>query len=253
MSTSVTVARSSAKRKSGSKTVKKARRAAVPSVRSILSNASKPVSVVHRTIGAIPFTGNGGFSGTGYSLTFAFTQLQAWYSANGAAYVAWGSQYDNAASLSTCYDMYRVKTIWMDFYPSVTDFSVATASTIAPPLMYAAVDYTDANAITTANGALAYSNVIVYQMVGPGTSDNGKPKFRLRIDRPSCNVNVDSINTGITTNSMNARSPWLFCSNTTAEHGFAKVYVDSAFLAPAVVTMNLQCVISAEYEYKNVR
>lgn len=236
----------------GSKTSKKAKKAGIPSIKSIIKNASMPVSVVHRTVGAINYNSSGGFGGTGYSLTFAFTQNQAYYSANGGAYIAWGAGYDNTSALSNVYDMYRVKTIWMDFYPSVTDYPVGTASTLAPPLMYAVVDYTDANALLTANQALAYGDVKVYQLVASGTNDSGKPRFRLRINKPAVNVNVDSITTGVTTNSMNARGPWLYCSNTTAEHGFAKIYVDSAITTLAV-TMNLQIVINAEYEYKNVK
>lgn len=245
----------SAKSSAGAKRVAKRAKASmrpVMSINSIIKAAARPITVVHRTIGAINYNSNSGFSGTGYSLTFAFTQNQAYYSANGAAYVAWGAGYDNSSALSNVYDMYRVKTIWMDFYPSITDYPVGTASTLAPPLMYAVVDYTDANTLLTANSALAYGDVKIYQLVASGTNDSGKPRFRLRLNKPACNTNVDAITAGITTNSMNSRGPWLYCSNTTAEFGFAKIYVDSAITTLAV-TMNLQVVISAEYEYKNVK
>lgn len=223
------------------------------SIPRILKEAAQPITVLHRTMGAINYNSNSGFGGVGYGLVMAFNQTGALYALTGAvSYSSWGPSYDNATALSAVYDMYRVRTIWLDFYPSTNDYPVGTASSLAPPLMYAAVDYTDATPLLSTASALAYSDAKIYQLVGPGTADNGKPKFRLKIDRPACNVNVDSTTAGVTTNSMNARGPWLYTSNTTAEFGFVKIYVDSSILT-AAVTMNLQVVVNACYEYKNLK
>ena len=191
------------------------------SVPQILRAVAKPIQTVHRTVGDVSFNGASGWNSGGNSLVFAFSQTQAYFSINGGAYANFGSPFDNAAGFLNVYDMYRCKKIWMDIYPSTSPPGPNQAATYAPIMVYCTPDYTDASLISTANQALAYGDVKVFQM-NADAKESGATKYRLVIDKPSCNVGVDSINTGITTNTMNARAPWLYCSNTTAEFGFAK-------------------------------
>lgn len=218
----------------------------------IMKAVARPVTIAHRTIGAINFQGSTGWNGAGSnSLAFAFTQNQAYYSVGGGGYGAFGNAYDNSANMANVYDMYRIKKIIMDFYPSVTDIGANQAGVYSPVMIYATPDYTDAGILPSANAALAYSDCKVFQMFA-GSKGNGHTKFQIVIDRPATDVNVDSINPGVTTNSMNARSPWLYTSNTTAESGYAKIWGESAYPTVGII-LQFTCVITAVYEYKLVR
>ncbi len=85
----------------------------------IVRAVARPVTIAHRTVGAVTFNVNTGWNGAGSnSLTFAFTANQAYYSVGGGAYAAWGNVYDNTANMAAVYDMYRVKKIIIDMYPN---------------------------------------------------------------------------------------------------------------------------------------
>lgn len=218
----------------------------------ILKQVAKPVTIAHRCVGAVTFNGATGWNGAGSnSLTMAFTRDSAYYSVGGAAYIGWGQPYDNGPSMANVYDMYRVKKIILDIYPNINSNGVNNAAVYSPVMVYCTPDYTDANALTSANAALAFNDCKVFQMIADST-EAGKTKFQLVIDRPTCDVNVDSINTGITTNSMAARSPWLYTNNTTAEFGYAKFWAESAYPTAGVI-MGWTVVVTSVYEYKLVR
>lgn len=218
----------------------------------ILRQVARPVTIAHRSVGAVTFNGNTGWNAAGSnSLTMAFTRDQAYYSVGGAAYLAWGNVYDNGSSMANVYDMYRVKKIILDIYPNVNSNGMNNGAVYSPVMVYCTPDYTDANALTSANQALAFNDCKVFQMIAD-SNDSGKTKFQLVIDRPSVDVNVDSIAPGITTNSMNARAPWLYCSNTSAEFGYAKFWAESAYPTAGVI-MGWTVVVTAVYEYKLVR
>ena len=220
--------------------------------RNIMREASRIVTHAHRTVGAVTFNGATGWNSAGSnSLCMGFTQNQPYYSVGGAAFATFGAAYDNSASMANCYDMYRVKKIIIDIYPSVTDNNTNQSSTYSPIMVYCTPDYTDSNVIPNANAALAFNDCKVFQMLA-GADEKGKTKYQLVIDRPGCDANVDSINVGVTTNSMSARSPWLYCSNATAEFGYAKFWAEGAF-NPVGVVLGWTCVITAVYQYKNVR
>lgn len=223
------------------------------SIPQIMRAAAKPITVVQRAVGVVSYNPASGWNSTGLgnSLVLAWTQGQTYYSIGGAAYANFGSQFSNFTGFQACYDMYRVGKIWIDIYPSINSNSINQATTYSPVMVYCTPDYTDGNPIASANDALAYSDVKVFQMVAD-SKESGKTKFQLQINKPTCNVGVDSINTGVTTNSMSARAPWLYTSNTTAEIGFAKFFADCA-ISTAAVTLQLTMVVNCEFQFKNVR
>lgn len=222
------------------------------SIPAILKAVAKPVQVVHRTVGDFTYNGTTGWNASASnSLVFAFTQAQPYYSIGGGPYAAFANPYDNWTGFQGVYDMYRVKKIWLDIYPSVAPPGPNQAATYAPIMVYALSDYTDGGQIGSQTAALAYDTCKVMQMC-QGQKESGETKFRLTLDRPACNVGVDSINVGVTTNSMNARAPWLYTSNTTAEFGFAKFYGDSVQPINATV-LHFTVVVNCLYEYKLCR
>ena len=220
--------------------------------RSIAMEAARIVTVAHRTVGAVTFNGSTGWNSAGSnSLVMGFTADQPWYSVGGGAYAAFGNVYNNSASLANVYDMYRVKKIILDIYPNVSSNNTNNGATYSPIMVYCTPDYTDGNVIPNANSLLAFNDCKVFQMLAD-SDEKGKTKYQLVIDRPACDVNVDSITPGVTTNSMSARAPWLYTSNTSAEFGYAKFWAEGAF-NPVGVVLGWTVVITAVYEYKLVR
>ena len=218
----------------------------------ILRQVAKPVTFAHRNVGTITYNGNTGWNAGGSnSLTMAFTQNQPFFSMGGGAYGGWTTVYDNAASMSAVYDMFRVKKIILDIYPNVNSNGINQAAVYSPVMLYCTPDYTDAGALTSASQALAYSDCKVFQLLAD-SKESGKTKFQLVIDRPGVDVNVDSITPAVTTNSMSVRAPWLYCSNNTAEFGYAKFWAESAYPTVGVI-LNFTMVVTAIYEYKLVR
>jgi len=213
---------------------------------------ARPVTIAHRTVGAITYNGATGWNAAGSnSLQLAFTQNQAYYSVGAGAYATFGNPYDNSSAMSNVYDMYRVKKIIIDMYPNTNSNGINNAGVYSPCMLYCTPDYTDAQPLPSQNAALAFADCKVFQLFAD-SKESGHTKFQLVLDRPGCDVNVDSITPLVTTNSLSARGPWLYCSNTTAEFGYAKLWCESQYPTVGVI-MGFTAVITAVYEYKLVR
>lgn len=250
--------RTSSKRSASSSASSRRKRTKAATTRSgmlplqIMRAVAKPVTIAHRTIGAVTFNGNTGWNGAGSnSLQMAFTQNQAYYAVGAGAYGTWGNVYDNSASMANVYDMYRVKKIIIDMYPNTESNGINQAAVYSPVMLYCTPDYTDAQPLASANAALAFGDCKVFQLFAD-SKNSGLTKFQLVIDRPGVDVNVDSITPLVTTNSLSQRSPWLYCSNTTAEFGYAKLWAESQYPTTGVI-LGFTAVITAVYEYKLVR
>jgi len=211
--------------------------------------ASKLIRTSMACAANLSYNSTTGFNTAGQSLVFAFTQATVQQSIGGGGFGTFGS-FTNASDYSNIYDQYRILDITVLIYFSNNNSSINTPAT-AFPMLYTAIDYDDAGALTSVSEALSYAKSTIIQ---PG-NESGKPggASKIVIRRPAVQVSALLTNfVGTTAAARIEHSPWLDSDTVNVEHNGLKIYADpvgSFAGSEGYFTFVFQCL----HEYKYVK
>lgn len=203
------------------------------------------------------------FSGTGFgyatstagvnaSVQFVARQDQIMFSIGNGAFTQLGGGFSLASNYRTVFDQFRLTHLQLDFYYTANCGSSTNPNT-GLPVIYAVVDYDDANQLTTAAQALSYSSCQVIQLGNSSGSNNGRQT--IHCNRPAVQTSVET--TGLTTNVAKLdHSPWLDSDYVDTEHNGVKIYFDPVPYLPSHGTDyvgSLMVIGRCRFQYKNVK
>lgn len=195
-------------------------------------------------------------SGAGQSLNLVCDQTGFKASVGGGGFVQHGGTFDNYASYQAIYDQYRITRMSFDIYFSANSNGMASGAGLPPfnsfPMLYIVTDQNDATALASVQNALAYSSCRVLQMGNSSGANGGRQTHT--VPRPTVKLGTLTT-TSLLLSSTVAKSPWIDCVNSTAEHFGVKMYIDPTFYSGTGATCIGEFVIiaRARFQYKNVK
>lgn len=188
-----------------------------------------------------------GFNGLGFSLVFCVTARRPLFSIGGLPFTS-GSAFTNAVNSQLLFDEFKIASCSQRIFFSATEYTAQESIALqGQPLLYACVDYTDADVVANANDILGYGN---HQIIPLGGQRNvhtvygGKLGVQFSTDTPSA--------LGTTVLGSTKRAPW--CRTAAAldvEHNGFKYWAQPAGNAGNVIGL-MTVVTDVIFHFRNM-